>query len=328
MMDVVFSRSACGSLKMAQHYGQGEYNGAVSVIYAAPEGEAPSNFDPEMQQAAQQAAQHRARREWEAARPLGGDPADVFCLEGAWSMGDIAESQFLQGRRRLLEQLWIAGFGESEADWKQEIDKALDELQDTLQRVLARSARGEEMRVWYSAGPDDACGLCWLLAKLHGLETPGPVRLIKLPAWEYGEGNTLYSHTGWGEIGPGEWGKYLPLAQPARPALLNACAMRWQQLQRENAPLRVCLNGRLQSVPENFYDGFLLRELEQLPDTFLEAVLVGNVLGKYQPGIGDGWLALRIEAFCRKGWLEVVQDGPGIRRKLRKGAVESTPDSF
>ena len=23
MMDVVFSRSACGSLKMAQHYGQG-----------------------------------------------------------------------------------------------------------------------------------------------------------------------------------------------------------------------------------------------------------------------------------------------------------------
>lgn len=38
MMDVVFSRSACGSLKMVQHYGQGEYTGTVGVIYAAPPG--------------------------------------------------------------------------------------------------------------------------------------------------------------------------------------------------------------------------------------------------------------------------------------------------
>lgn len=314
MMDVVFSQSACGSLKIAQHYGQGAYTGAVGVLCAPAEGKTPSVPAPEMQQA----AERQARREWEAARPLGGDPADVFCLEGGWSMGDIAEGQFPQGRQRLLERLWAASFGESEAERKQAIGKALESLQSSLQTVLARSARGEELRVWYSDNPDDACGLCWLLAQLNGLDAPGPVQLIKLPAWEYGEGNTLYSHTGWGEISPGEWGKYLPLAQPARPALLNACAARWRQLQRENSPLRVCLNGGLQSVPETFYDGFLLRELEQLPDTFLEAALVGNVLGKCQLGIGDGWLAVRIEDFCRKGWLEVVTDGPGIRRKLRK----------
>ena len=71
-------------------------------------------------------------------------------------------------------------------------------------------------------------------------------------------------------------------------------------------------------MPENFYDSFLLRELERLPEEFLEASLVGNVLGRYQLGVGDGWLALRIEAFCRQGLLEVVQDGPGIRRRLRQ----------
>ena len=97
-----------------------------------------------------------------------------------------------------------------------------------------------------------------------------------------------------------------------------ACAGRWKELQRENAPLRVCLNGGLQSMPENFYDSFLLRELERLPEEFLEASLVGNVLGRYQLGVGDGWLALRIEAFCREGLLEVAQDGPGIRRRLRQ----------
>lgn len=317
MMDVVFSRSACGSLKMAQHYGQGEYTGAVSVIVAAREGEERTAPAPEVQ-AARQAAEQRARREWEEARPLGGEPANVFSLEGGWSMGDIAESQFPQGRRRLLERLFAASFGGSEAEREQIISESLNELQANLQTVLTRSANGEELRIWYSAGPDDACGLCWLLAKLNELAHHGPVQLIKLPVWEYGEGETMMAYTGWGEIGPGEWGRYLPLAQTAKPALLQACAGRWKELQRENAPLRVCLNGTLQSVPETFYDGFILRELEELPQEFLEASLVGSVLGKYQLGVGDSWLALRIEAFCRQGLLEVVQDGPGIRRRLRQ----------
>lgn len=318
MMDVVFSRSACGSLKMAQHYGQGEYTGTVGVIYAAPQGGQGAAPAPQVQQAARQAAEQRARREWENAHPLGGDPANVFSLEGGWSMGDIAESQFPQGRRRLLERLFAASFSGSPAEQEQIIRESLDELQANLQTVLERSARGEEMRIWYSDNPDDACGLCWLLAKLHGLETPGPVTLIKLPVWEYGEDETVMAYTGWGEISPGEWGRYLPLAQPARPVLLRACAARWQQLQRENAPLRVCLNGGLQSVPENFYDDFILRELDRLPEEFLEASLVGNVLGRCQLGIGDSWIALRIEAFCREGLLEVVQHGPGIRRRLRQ----------
>ena len=270
MMDVVFSRSACGSLKMAQHYGQGEYTGAVSVIVAAREGEERTAPAPEVQ-AARQAAEQRARREWEEARPLGGEPANVFSLEGGWSMGDIAESQFPQGRRRLLERLFAASFGGSEAEREQIISESLNELQANLQTVLTRSANGEELRIWYSAGPDDACGLCWLLAKLNELAHHGPVQLIKLPVWEYGEGETMMAYTGWGEIGPGEWGRYLPLAQTAKPALLQACAGRWKELQRENAPLRVCLNGGLQSMPENFYDSFLLRELERLPEEFLEA---------------------------------------------------------
>ena len=67
MMDVVFSRSACGSLKMAQHYGQGEYTGTVGVIYAAPQGGQGAAPAPQVQQAARQAAEQRARREWENA---------------------------------------------------------------------------------------------------------------------------------------------------------------------------------------------------------------------------------------------------------------------
>ena len=67
--------------------------------------------------------------------------------------------------------------------------------------------------------------------------------------------------------------------------------MRWKQLQQENAPLRIYLNGKLQSASENIYDSFILREVDEQADEFSEANLIGNVLGKNQLGIGDAWIA-------------------------------------
>ena len=63
------------------------------------------------------------------------------------------------------------------------------------------------------------------------------------------------------------------------------------------------LNGKLVSAPESLYDPFILRELEKQENEFQEARLVGQVLGKYQLGIGDAWIALRIEQFIKDGLL-------------------------
>lgn len=76
-----------------------------------------------------------------------------------------------------------------------------------------------------------------------------------------------------------------------------------EELQHENSLLRAVVNGKLVSVPETLYDTFILRELSTLEDEFKEGILVGQVLGKYQLGIGDGWIALRIEQFIKDGLL-------------------------
>ena len=130
------------------------------------------------------------------------------------------------------------------------------------------------------------------------------------------------TYTGWGEIEPRAWVRYLPLQQEVKSPLLTACSMYWAQLQKENAPLRIYLNGRLQSAPETIYDSFILRELDAQPDEFMEAHAIGTILGKYQLGIGDVWIALRIEQFIREGMFEVLTipepDRPIYRRMLRK----------
>ena len=78
-------------------------------------------------------------------------------------------------------------------------------------------------------------------------------------------------------------------------SFLSACAMKWNQLQNENAPLRAMLNGKLQSVSEDIYDRFILREIAEQPEQFKMAIVIGNVLGKYQLGISDVWISNSID---------------------------------
>ena len=85
--------------------------------------------------------------------------------------------------------------------------------------------------------------------------------------------------------------------------LLRGLASRWVELQQENAMLRAVLNGKLVSTPESLYDTFVLREVEKQENEFTEARLIGQVLGKYQLGIGDAWIAPRIEQFIKDGLL-------------------------
>lgn len=99
-------------------------------------------------------------------------------------------------------------------------------------------------------------------------------------------------------------------------------ASRWKTLQQENAPLRAVLNGQLASVPEDIYDPWVEREIAAETGEFWEARVIGNVLGKYQLGIGDAWIALRIEEMLRAGKLQAVTepapDRPIYHRKLRR----------
>lgn len=315
MIEVVFSNSACGTLKLAQRYGTREYSsGVVDLLF---DGEQPSEQEME---ATRCKAEEQARREWDTAVPLGGNPGDVCCLDLALSIGEITEDEIGIQRQHVFEQIFSVC--PMDIQW---LEKKLRKVKEALAAVCARSAAGEAIRIWYSHNPDDLCGLYWLMAKINQFEKCGPVYLVKLPEWVVTANHTVIRYNGWGEVRPGECGRYAALQQQAPKALISGYAMQWRQLQGENAPIRVVLNGQLVSAPENIYDEFILRELVVREDEFSEAHLIADVMGKYQLGIGDTWLAFRIEKMLQSGILKVVteapEDGPVYRRMLRKCTV-------
>ena len=298
MIEIVFGESACGSLKIAQTYGKGKYRGsAVSVFMRHEDGSVPSSDEMKEAQIQAQEQEHIA---WENAIPLGGKSSDVYCFDMALSVGDISDNGIGEQRKNVLKKMLSVWFVE---DLDYQVEEKIQKIKTTLSSVIERYVAGEEVRIWYSYNPDELCGMYWLMKQLRPLNCQTTIYLVKLPAWEYGKENTMTSKIAWGEVSPGEWGKYITLQEKAKPVFLSACAMKWNQLQNENAPLRAMLNGKLQSVSEDIYDSFILREIAEQPEQFKMAIVIGNVLGKYQLGISDVWISNRIDNLMMGGYL-------------------------
>lgn len=315
MLEIVFSDSACGSLKAAQHYGQGEYQSGCIGVFVTHEDGTEATLEEIAE--AQRQAEEQDRRAWEQAVPLGGDPGIVLGFALNLSVGDISEN--VPGPKRQAELTKLYSFVVE--DMEEDCRTLLGQAQQALGRIFAASRQGEPLRIWYSDTPDELCGFYWLMARLEEAGVQGPVEAIKLPRMACRGDGSVVSWRDWGEMGPGEWGGFLDLAQPVSAETRHGCRLIWENLQRENAPLRSCLNGRLTSVPADFYDCFLRQEIARQEDTFDEAWVLGKVLGRL-PGVGGGFLAGRIEAMVQAGALEFLTEPPadGARywRKLRK----------
>lgn len=206
MIEIVFSDSACGSLKMAQHYGDGSFVGSsVGVIISHTDGSEPTENEIRI---AQQEAEDRARLEWENATPMGGNPSDVYGFAYGLSVGDISEDIPGEKRRQTLEWLYgIHPYLDDEPAFTAEQKGA-----DTLRKVCDRVQSGESIRIWYSNQPDELCGMYWFAAQLGKLEISNEqIILVQLPDWETDRNGNVKTHSGWGGVGCGEWHSYVRL---------------------------------------------------------------------------------------------------------------------
>ena len=324
MIEIVFSDSAGGSLKLAQHYGRWEdQNVYIGVFVSHADGSKPTKEEIET---AQREAEEKARLAWESATPLGGNPADIYGFNLALSIGDISENQPGNKRKQTLERLFSVYPNDVGHKAAQDIFKRVNA---DLEMVRERISTGEATRIWYSNQPDEMCGLFWFMWQLNQWEeNDGQVFTVKLPEWETRENGNIVQINNWNELSPKEWNRYLDLQKPVLPAFRQYCAAHWQVLRGENASLRVVLNGQLVSASEKLYDDIIYREIASKGETFQEAMIIGRVLGKYQLGISDSLVALRIEEMIRAETLEVVPEVaegmPRYHRTLKKCTTTKT----
>ena len=151
--------------------------------------------------------------------------------------------------------------------------------------------------------PSSACGLLHAASILE--KTGAAVSVVPLPRWRE-EGKAVVSYQGWGEVEPELFGHFLSREEPVPPLILGVMASRWRELQQENAPLRAVVNGRVRSVGADFYDGLIRKHIPEGQTKI--ANIIGDVLGREKPGIGDAWLVERIRWMLSTGELRMVEE--------------------
>lgn len=238
----------------------------------------------------------------------------VYCVPLGLSMGDISTDVCGAERRAFLQSMIRI----NDADFAYVAEEQLSGARKSMEQILRGADKGEPIRLWYSHIPDEMCGFYHILSILP---TGADIRAVRLPEYTE-EGNTLSTHSGWGDVFPDEFADFLKYEEKLSENAHRMYRFRWKQLVQENAPLRAVVNGSVISAGEDLYDFYILLELNAREEVFHEAYLIGDILGKYQLGISDWFIHHRIQYFESQGLLEAVDKAPdsepGYRRHLRK----------
>lgn len=296
MFELCFDQSVYSALRVAQHCGERALC-AHGLVFAHSEHPATGGVDMQVaDQQLERLRQYQATLHREAIS-LGGTSADVLCLSLDLDRGDIREP-LGESRRELLLQ-WF-DFHEDHAglNWKQTLAD--------VERLTSCGA-GDAIRIWADQTPHSACGLLYAGSLLA--HTEATVHVVLLPPWQMRRDGTVTVYdNGWGEVEPELFGHFLSLEQSIPPVVLKALAGQWRTLQEESAPLRAMVNGRPRSVAETFYDDMIRRHIPKGKAKI--GRIIGDVLGRERPGIGDLLLADRIRWMLSTGELRIVKESP------------------
>jgi hypothetical protein len=284
MLEVVFGDSEKGSMKLAKVYDKKNMKrGAASIGYI---GEGPQK----------KPTREQLERMFEG-EAIGGSSQDVVSVGCNLDIGDISGE--FDGKERREE---FARVFTSVKFTEKEVDDFFRQQRADYEKLIAAAKEGRAIRAWVSNAPYSACGFAFLCHAIA--ESDCPLSVVPLPACGEGFMGELKAFSSWGEVEARKHYSFLPLERAVswEEKLFHAGV--WLELQAENAPFRAFVNGRLISVPEDFYDHIILKHIPE--GEFVMARLIGEILAKNPMGVGDFIYALRIQKMIAQNTLEIV----------------------
>lgn len=280
MLEVVFSDSEKGSMKVAKNYNEKNMmRGAFSYIGKKP-------------------TKEELRKHFEG-QAVGGSSKDVVNIGFSLDIGDVSGDIDGNERQNIFRKMW----GRFDFDNKEQEQFFQNQRKD-MEKLLIDAQDGTPIRIWKSNTPYSTCGFYLVCHMLRNINCN--LSVISLPEFRKVSDNEIVTYSHWGEVAPGEFYQFLPLEKQLSLIEKKIVSGYWNDLMEENAPLRAIINGKITSVQEDFYDFIIARNL---PDkNFIMSRFIGELLGEYSLGISDSWYALRIDKMIEDNKLVVVEN--------------------
>lgn len=300
MLEVVFSDSEKGSMKLAKNFNENKMvEGACSYGYI---GKKPNKSE---------------LKEYFKGQAVGGSSDNVVNIGFSLDVGDISGAIDGNERQNVFCKLW----GRFNFNNKEQEQFFQNQRKD-MEQLLAAAKDGIPIRIWQSNAPYATCGFYYICYVLRNIDCN--ISVVSLPKCTQVANDEIVAYSHWGEVAPGKFHQFLPLEKQVSQLEKRIAGDHWHKLVAENAPLRAIINGKLISVPEDFYD-FIITE--NLPDNdFVMAQVIGKLLGEYSLGISDSWYAWRIDKMIEANKIIVVENKDSshpYRKVLKKTCHEN-----
>ncbi len=221
-----------------------------------------------------------------AKRNNNNSPKDLISNIGFYlDIGDI--SGMIDGieRREVFTSIFSSDFDE------QEYELFFQMQSEDLKNLIAAAKKGESIRIWKSYTAFSACGFAYVCHLLKNINCK--ISVVSLPEIIVKDGKTSISYTSWSEVPPMDLYSFLSYEKVLSTIEKNIYSDLWNDLKAENSPLRANVNGKLISVPENFYDHILIRNIPK--GKIIMDEYIGRIIGSYPIGVCAGWYKLRIK---------------------------------
>ena len=232
-------------------------------------------------------------------KAVGGNSHDVVNIGFSLDIGDISGAIDGNERQNIFRKIW----GRFDFEDKEREQFFQDQRKD-MEKLLSAATEGIPIRIWKSNAPYSDCGFHFVCNLLRNIDCN--ISVVPLPKYNLISENEIIEYSHWGEVEAGKFYQFLPLEKQLTQIEKRVVSDHWNELTAENAPLRAVLNGKLTSVPENFYDFIITKNL---PDNnFIMARFIGKLLGEYSLGISDSWYAFRIDKMIEENKLIVIEN--------------------
>lgn len=190
-------------------------------------------------------------------------------------------------------------------DYQQRYEKTLNEINSIPE--------GTHITIWTSDNAHEQTGLRYVMFLLQEKNIDITV-MNTTKAFEelFPVKNVKYTLLNSGEISPEqlqiiyEKGQGLFLSDHDQDQLQND----WLSLSENQDILRLWRNGRIQSVPEDYYDELMIKRAKKLhgkqnPKAFIKSArLIGDMLGHVDQYIGDAFFEYRLKKLIENGIFE------------------------
>lgn len=191
-------------------------------------------------------------------------------------------------------------------DYKQEFLKAVNQINSI--------PKGVPITIWITDNAHEQTALRYVLHLLK--EKDNDIIIIKTKAHSklFEKKNIKYTVLHTGEIPPEKLQVIYeqsknepPLSQHERMDLEKE----WLSLSESQNTLRIWRNGRIQSVPEDYFDEFMIKRAKYLHrkpklNGFMKSArLIGEVMGHLDQFVGDAFLEYRLKKLITVGVFEV-----------------------